>query len=80
MRVKVDQELIDMIARLEVDSLIEGLNDEELRTNPQFLAKVRQFLKENDVVTTMEEEKRQIKTDMLGIPALDLPGIRESVG
>jgi hypothetical protein len=80
MRVKVDQELIDTIARLEVDSLIEGLNDEELRTNPQFLAKVRQFLKENDVVTTMEEEKRQIKTDMLGIPALDLPGIRESVG
>ena len=80
MRVKVDQELIDTIARLEVDSLIEGLNDEELRMNPQFLAKVRQFLKENDVVTTMEEEKRQIKTDMLGIPALDLPGIRESVG
>ena len=80
MIVKVDQELIDTIARLEVDSLIEGLNDEELRTNPQFLAKVRQFLKENDVVTTMEEEKRQIKTDMLGIPALDLPGIRESVG
>ena len=80
MRVKVDQELIDMIARLEVDSLIKGLNDESLRANPQFLAKVRQFLKENDVVTTMEEEKRQIKTDMLGIPALDLPGIRESVG
>ena len=80
MRVKVDKELMDTIARLEVDSLIEGLEDEELRTNPQFLAKVRQFLKENDVVTTMEEEKRQIKTDMLGIPALDLPGIRESVG
>ena len=80
MRVKVDKELMDTIARLEVDSLIDGLNDEELRTNPQFLAKVRQFLKENDVVTTMEEEKRQIKTDMLGIPALDLPGIRESVG
>ena len=80
MRVKVDQELMETIARLEVDSLIEGLKDEELRTNPQFLAKVRQFLKENDVVTTMEEEKRQIKTDMLGIPALDLPGIRESVG
>ena len=80
MRVKVDKELMDTIARLEVDSLIEGLNDEELRTNPQFLAKVRQFLKENDVVTTMEEEKRQIKTDMLGSPALDLPGIRESVG
>ena len=80
MRVKVDKELMDTIARLEVDSLIEGLEDEELRTNPQFLAKVRQFLKENDVVTTMEEEKRQIKTDMLGIPAFDLPGIRESVG
>ena len=80
MRVKVDKELMDTIARLEVDSLIEGLNDEELRTNPQFLAKVRQLLKENDVVTTMEEDKRQIRTDMLGIPALDLPGIRESVG
>ena len=80
MRVRVDKELMDTIARLEVASLIKGLNDEALRTNPQFLAKVRQFLKENDVVTTMEEEKRQIKTDMLGIPTLDLPGIRESVG
>ena len=80
MRVRVDKELMDTIARLEVASLIKGLNDEALRTNPQFLAKVRQFLKENDVVTTMEEDKQQIRTDMLGIPALDLPGIRESVG
>ena len=31
----------------EVKALLEGIQDEELRRNPQFLAKVRQFLKEN---------------------------------
>ena len=38
-------------------ALLEGIQDEELRRNPQFLAKVRQFLKENDLKTTPETTK-----------------------
>jgi hypothetical protein len=51
---KIDSALIDQIAQLEVDSLLEGLNDPELRKNPAFLDKVRKFLKENDLKTTPE--------------------------
>lgn len=56
MATKLPQELIDKIAELEADSLLEGLNDPEMRKNPAFLAKVRQFLKDNDFVTTTETE------------------------
>lgn len=56
MSTKLPQELIDQIAELEADSLLEGLNDPEMRKNPAFLAKVRQFLKDNDFVTTTETE------------------------
>lgn len=56
MATKLPQELIDQIAELEADSLLEGLNDPEMRKNPAFLAKVRQFLKDNDFVTTTETE------------------------
>lgn len=56
MSTKLPQELIDQIAELEADSLLEGLNDPEMRRNPAFLAKVRQFLKDNDFVTTTETE------------------------
>lgn len=38
-------------------ALLEGIQDEELRRNPQFLAKVRQFLKENGLKTTPETTK-----------------------
>lgn len=38
-------------------ALLEGIQDEELRRNPQFLAKVRQFLKENNLKTTPETTK-----------------------
>ena len=56
MSTKLPQELIDQIAELEADSLLQGLNDPEMRRNPAFLAKVRQFLKDNDFVTTTETE------------------------
>ena len=51
---KIDGALVDQIAQLEVDALLEGLNDPELRRNPAFLDKVRKFLKENQLQTTPE--------------------------
>ncbi len=56
MSTKISQELIDQIAKAEVTALIEGLNDPEQKANPAFLAKVRQFLKDNNFVTTSETE------------------------
>ena len=56
MNAKVSQELVDEIAKQEVQALLEGLNDEELRRNPAFLSKVRQFLKENNFLTTTETD------------------------
>ena len=54
--IKLPQELIDALAQQEADALLEGLQDEEMRKNPAFLAKVRQFLKDNDFITTTETE------------------------
>ena len=54
MSTKIPQELIDKIAEMEADTLLEGLNDPEMKKNPAFLAKVRQFLKDNNFVTTTE--------------------------
>lgn len=51
---KIDATLVDQIAQLEVDALLEGLNDPEMRRNPAFLDKVRKFLKENQLQTTPE--------------------------
>jgi hypothetical protein len=51
---KIDPKILDKLAELEVDALLDGLNDEELRKNPAFLEKVRKFLKENKLVTTPE--------------------------
>lgn len=74
MKPKVSEELIDQIAQLEVDALLEGLNDPELRRNPSFLDKVRKFLKENDLQTTPETKgvqelmQKQITTE---IPIFD---------
>ncbi len=54
--IKLPQELIDALAQQEANALIEGLHDPEMRKNPAFLAKVRQFLKDNDFLTTAETE------------------------
>lgn len=51
---KINEALVDQIAQLEVDALLEGLNDPELRRNPAFLDKVRRFLKENQLQITPE--------------------------
>ena len=69
--IKVTQAIVDKIAKMEVDALLEGLNDPELSKNPAFLAKVRQFLKDNDIVTTTETEgvERLIR-DINNIPDL----------
>ena len=69
--IKMPQALIDSMAQAEADALLEGLQDEELRKNPAFLAKVRQFLKDNDFVTTTETEGvEEIIRDVHNIPDL----------
>lgn len=75
---KINGAIIDQIAQLEVDALLEGLNDPEMRRNPSFLDKVRRFLKENQLQTTPETPgvaelmKRQQTTD--------IPIFKEEVG
>ena len=44
---QIDEKLLDKLAIGEVNALLEGLDDPELRRNPAFLAKVREFLKQN---------------------------------
>ena len=75
---KINSAIIDQIAQLEVDALLDGLSDPELRRNPAFLDKVRRFLKENQLQTTPETPgvaelmKRQQTTD--------IPIFKEEVG
>lgn len=65
----IPQELIDRLATEEVQALLEGLEEEEQRKNPAFLAKVRQFLKDNDFNTTVEiEGVKEVKQDASKIP------------
>ena len=69
--VKLPQEIVDALAQGEADALMEGLSDPEMRKNPAFLAKVRQFLKDNNFVTTTETEGvKSILQDMDCIPDL----------
>lgn len=69
--VKLPQEIVDALAQGEADALMEGLSDPEIRKNPAFLAKVRQFLKDNNFVTTTETEGvKSILQDMNSIPDL----------
>lgn len=53
---KVELDLIDEIAKLEVEALLEGLKDPEMRRNPAFLEKVRKFLNQNKLQTTPETD------------------------
>lgn len=69
--IKLPQEIIDALAQQEANALLEGLRDEDMRRNPAFLAKVRQFLKDNDFITTTETEGVEtIVRDMNNIPDL----------
>jgi len=56
MNLKLPQELLEALAKGEVDALLEGLKDPDMRKNPAFLAKIRQFLKDNDFLTTSDME------------------------
>lgn len=65
----IPQELIDRLATEEVQALLGGLEDEEQRKNPAFLAKVRQFLKDNDFNITVEiEGVKEVKQEASKIP------------
>lgn len=69
--VKLPQEIINMLGQMEADALLEGLNDPDTRKNPAFLGKVRQFLKDNNFVTTTETKGvTKIIQDMDNIPDL----------
>lgn len=57
MSAQVSQEIMNLIAKGEADSLVEGLNDPLLRNNPMFLSRVRAFLKDNGMVTSIAREK-----------------------
>jgi hypothetical protein len=65
----IPQELIDQLATEEVQALLDGLSDENMRSNPAFLAKVRQFLKDNNFNTTIETNGvKKIQRDTSNIP------------
>ena len=69
MQVKINQELIDKLATMEVDALLAGLKDPEQCSNPAFLAKVRQWLKDNDIMTSSKVEGvTHIKRKVQDIP------------
>lgn len=72
MEIKLD--LIDEIAQLEVEALLEGLKDPELRKNPAFLEKVRKFLNQNKLQTTPEtpgvHELQRVTEDIPEFPAV----------
>lgn len=66
---KIDEKTLDLLAQLEVDALLEGLNDPEVRKNPSFLEKVRKFLKDNKLATTPETPGvKQVKQKADEIP------------
>ena len=75
---KSNSAIIDQIAQLEVDALLDGLTDPELRRNPAFLDKVRRFLKENQLQTTPETPgvAERVKRQQ----AAGLPVFKEEVG
>lgn len=50
----IDEKQIDALAQLEVDALLDALKNPKLRENPAVLARVRNFLKDNKLVTTPE--------------------------
>lgn len=69
---KIDPRLLDDIAELEVEAILEGLQDPELRKNPSFLEKVRKFMQQNRLVTTPETPGMQrIKRETEDIPEFD---------
>jgi hypothetical protein len=69
---KIDEKLLDLMATLEVQALLDGLQDPDLRANPSFLEKVRKFLKENKLQTTPETPGvTKVQQSMEDIPDFD---------
>ena len=73
---EINQELLDKIAELEVEALIDGLHDPELRLTPTFLEKVRRFLRDNKLETTPELAVA-VKQETHEIPVFDPPTLME---
>jgi hypothetical protein len=73
---KINQELLDKIAEMEVEALIDGLQDEELRRTPTFLEKVRRFLRDNKLETT-PELAIEVKRETHEIPVFDPPTLMD---
>lgn len=72
---QIDEKLLDKLAIGEVNALLEGLDDPELRRNPAFLAKVREFLKQNKLLTTPETQGvHKIQKVVEEIPTFDFDG------
>lgn len=72
---QIDEKLLDKLAIGEVNALLEGLDDPELRRNPAFLAKVREFLKQNKLQTTSETQGvHKIQKVVEEIPTFDFDG------
>lgn len=69
---KIDERLLDEIAQGEVDAIREGLQDPELRQDPRFLASVRKFLKDNNLLVSpktngVDAIKQQMEKERLPI-------------
>lgn len=70
-KMQIKQEILDELAELEVEALLDGLHDEELRRTPAFLEKVRKFLKDNQLQTTPELVVAIPKEEIKEIPIFD---------
>lgn len=68
---RINEKLLDEMAELEVDALLEGLKDPEKRTNPAFLDKVRKFLKDNGLQTSPETSLPLVKQTTEEIPVFE---------
>lgn len=68
----IDEKLLDELAQLEVGALLDALKDPELRANPSMLARVRNFLKDNKMLTQPETPGvAEIKKATMEIPDFD---------
>lgn len=72
----IKPEILDQLAELEVDALLEGLQDPETRFNPSFLEKVRRFLRDNKLETT-PELAIEVKQETHEIPVFDPPTLMD---
>ena len=69
----IDEKLLDELATLEVQALLEGLKDPELKRNPSFLEKVRKFLVQNRLEVAPETKGvEEIKKTTEEIPVFNM--------